>query len=141
MGGSQLLVPPPMLEPRYAHTLRATSCTLACLASLLLDSLTAARNARIHAATAGVVFDDTARARVRGCLTPQRATPQQRAMFFLGDSHAGAMLPGIEASVRGAMALAYTARGMCGYLCTGAARLSNASRTHLERLSPEAALG
>ena len=81
---------------------------------------------------AGEAFDATAEARVRGCLTPKRASPSQRALFFLGDSHAGAMLPGVEASVRGTMALAYTARGMCGYLSDEDLRLGRCGQDQRE---------
>ena len=78
---------------------------------------------------AGYSWDEESIARVRGCLTPDRgADGTQQALFFIGDSHAGAMLPGVEASVRGVMALAYSGRGMCAYLSDEDIRLGRCAK-------------
>ena len=48
--------------------------------------------------------------RIRECLTPTGGQPGQRALFVVGDSHAGAIYPGITRAVEGTMRFAYAAR-------------------------------
>ena len=49
------------------------------------------------------------------CLKPSRATPGQRAFFWIGDSHGGMLYAAMEEAVKGKMAFVWTARGMCSY--------------------------
>lgn len=62
--------------------------------------------------------DSAMNARVRSCLTPQRSGGfPQRSLFLLGDSHAGAIAPGLMAAVDGAVSMVWTATGYgCGLL-------------------------
>ncbi|KAL3904678.1 MAG: hypothetical protein SGPRY_011198 [Prymnesium sp.] len=58
------------------------------------------------------------KARVRRCLTPHRSgTLPQRAVFLIGDSHTGAIAPGLMTALNGAAAVTWLATSyQCGYV-------------------------
>jgi len=55
------------------------------------------------------------RTQATSCLTPRRQPASQRAFFLLGDSHAAALSAGVERTLRGKMAFAWTARAGCAF--------------------------
>lgn len=56
-------------------------------------------------------------ATVRTCLRPQRANPQDRVVFLLGDSHAAMLQPAIEQLIAGRRGVSLTWTGITGWHC------------------------
>ena len=65
----------------------------------------------------GYIDDSDARSRVDTCLTPARPPNGQRAVFILGDSHARAIAPAVQAAFDGLAQVSYVSFSfMCGYV-------------------------